>query len=242
MQNYFQYFTEIEERFQQRRGTLLMLSTLDWALIDTWREAGVPLGAVLRGIDDAFEKRASRSPGVRRRARPINGLAWCAQSVMQEAERASEAALGVDQSGEDAGPAPEMTSGFEAERVAAYLRSNAARMEQSSVPGAASAVMEETSARLRQLADELAAGSSRGLEELDGALSALESRVVAALLTGTEEAALLELRQNIARELAAYRSKLPAVQARQVQQQMLEKRLLERHGLPRLSLFYIRHA
>ena len=56
MQNYFNYFTEIEERFQQRRGSLLMLSTLDWALIETWREAGVPLEAVLRGIDDAFDK------------------------------------------------------------------------------------------------------------------------------------------------------------------------------------------
>jgi len=28
--NYFNYFTEIEERFQQRRGSLLLLSTLDW--------------------------------------------------------------------------------------------------------------------------------------------------------------------------------------------------------------------
>jgi len=36
--NYFNYFTEIETRFQQRRGSLLMLSTLDWALIETWRE------------------------------------------------------------------------------------------------------------------------------------------------------------------------------------------------------------
>ena len=65
MQNYFNYFTEIEERFQQRRGSLLMLSTLDWALIETWREAGIPLEAVLRGIDSAFDKhdaKALRSP------------------------------------------------------------------------------------------------------------------------------------------------------------------------------------
>ncbi len=70
MQNYFNYFTEIEQRFQQRRGSLLMLSTLDWALIETWREAGVPLEAVLRGIDNAFDKhnaKGLRSP--RRSAR-----------------------------------------------------------------------------------------------------------------------------------------------------------------------------
>ena len=95
MQNYFNYFTEIEERFQQRRGSLLMLSTLDWALIETWREAGVPLEAVLRGIDDAFDKhdaKALRSP---RKSRKVNGLAWCAQSVMEAVEQAVEASIGA---------------------------------------------------------------------------------------------------------------------------------------------------
>src|SRR5258708_6728910 len=95
MQNYFNYFTEIEERFQQRRGSLLMLSTLDWALIETWREAGVPLEAVLRGIDNAFDKhdaRALRSSG---RTRKVNGLAWCAQSVMEAVEQAMEASIGA---------------------------------------------------------------------------------------------------------------------------------------------------
>jgi hypothetical protein len=87
MQNYFNYFTEIEEHFSRRRGSLLLLSTLDWALIESWREAGVPLAAALRGIDAAFDKyeaRRSKSPG--RQSRKINGLAWCAQAVMAAAE------------------------------------------------------------------------------------------------------------------------------------------------------------
>lgn len=240
MQNYVAYFTEIEERFQQRRGTLLMLSTLDWALIDTWREAGVPLGAVLRGIDDAFEKRASRRRGGRGRARPINGLAWCAQSVMEAAERANEASVGMQRAPGD-GEEAQKESGFEPERVAAYLRSNAEQLTKSDVSTAASAVVAETAARLRSLAEEIATGDACSLEQLDGALTTLESRVIAALLAGMEEAALLRLRDEIAREVAPFRSKLPAVQARQIQQQMLERRLLEQHGLPRLSLFYLSH-
>src|ERR1700745_4259713 len=95
MQNYFNYFTEIEERFQQRRGSLLMLSTLDWALIETWREAGVPLEAVLRGIDNAFDKRDARAHKARGRLQKVNGLAWCAQPVMQATEEMAEAATGV---------------------------------------------------------------------------------------------------------------------------------------------------
>src|SRR6201996_9400817 len=96
MQNYFNYFTEIEERFQQRRGSLLMLSTLDWALIETWREAGIPLEAVLRGIDSAFDKHDAQSLRAgSRRQRKVNGLAWCAQAVMEATELAREAAVGT---------------------------------------------------------------------------------------------------------------------------------------------------
>src|SRR5690242_3417148 len=115
MLNYFNYFTEIEERFQQRRGSLLMLSTLDWALIETWREAGIPLEAVLRGIDDAFDKhdqRVRRSVG---RVRRVNGLAWCAQSVMKATEQAMEAAVGASLNSE----ITKAASGFESDRVAA---------------------------------------------------------------------------------------------------------------------------
>ena len=89
--NHFAYFTEIEDRFAQRRGSLLLLSTLDWALIETWREAGVPLEAVLRGIDAAFDKQESQRARLgSRRQRKVNGLAWCAQAVMEAAEQARD--------------------------------------------------------------------------------------------------------------------------------------------------------
>ncbi len=51
MENYFNYFTEIEEHFQKRRGQARPLSPLDWSLIESLRDAGVPLEVVLRGVD-----------------------------------------------------------------------------------------------------------------------------------------------------------------------------------------------
>jgi hypothetical protein len=125
MQNYFNYFTEIEERFQQRRGSLLMLSTLDWALIETWREAGVPLEAVLRGIDSAFDKHDAKTLRAAGRVRKVNGLGWCAQSVMEAVEQAKEASIGAATgAGADA-----VESGFETERVGQYLDENAVVIE-----------------------------------------------------------------------------------------------------------------
>ncbi len=228
MLNYFNYFTEIEERFQRRRGSLLMLSTLDWALIETWREAGVPLEVVLRGIDDAFDKHdAQRLRASGKRIRKINGLAWAAASVMQAAEVAAEAATGV----EPRDKTEVRESGFEAERIRGFLKANAAAIE-------ATGLQMELARRLRVLAAEDHEGR---LEVLDRTLTVLEEKLLAGLLAETPEEELTELREQAARELAPYRGKMQAVQIRQVQQQFLQKRLLEARGLPRLSLFYMTH-
>lgn len=235
MQNYFNYFTEIEERFQQRRGSLLMLSTLDWALIETWREAGIPLEAVLHGIDNAFDKydeRAQRSGG---RLRKVNGLGWCSQSVMEAVEQAMEAAVGTSPSG-----TPQATdSGFESERVAKYLEDNARALEAAKLAPPADSVAAETSARLQALASGLRTDATVPLEDLDRTLTVLEEKIFAALLTAADETELTALREQAARELAPYRGKMQAVQIKQVQQQFLQKKLLEARGLPRLSLFYM---
>jgi hypothetical protein len=236
MLNYFNYFTEIEERFQQRRGSLLMLSTLDWALIETWREAGIPLEAVLRGIDNAFDKYDERARRSASRLRKVNGLAWCAQSVMEAVEQAMEAAIGASpESAKEAAA----DSGFENERIANYLEQNAGALESAKVNAPADVVVGETAARLRSLAAGLRVDPSTRLEELDQTLTVLEEKIFAALLTAADESELTALRELATRELAPYRGKMQAVQIKQVQQQFLQKKLLEARKLPRLSLFYM---
>lgn len=232
--NYFNYFTEIEERFQQRRGSLLLLSTLDWALIETWREAGIPLEAVLRGIDSAFEKYEARKQ--RGRARRINGLAWCAQAVMQAAEEMREAAAGTAQVITET-----RESGFEHERVAAHLTAAAAALDLTSIAHDACTA---TAARLRELATEVLgkpqqAGARFDLETLERTLTVLEDKLFAALTAAAPEEILVALKEHAARELAPYRSRMSAVQLRQVERQFVQKQLLARYDLPRFSLFYM---
>lgn len=237
MQNYFNYFTEIEERFQQRRGSLLMLSTLDWALIETWREAGLPLDVVLRGIDDAFDHHDSKVARAKSRVRKINGLAWCSQAIMESAQRAAEASIASAPLavGE---PSAEQQTGFEQPRISAFLRTTAASVAAATLPPPADAVAAEITSRLTTLAADVDAAPTN-LEALDRSLTVLEEKLLAALLTATPEDHLTALREQAARELAPYRGKMQAVQIRQVQQQFLGKRLFESHRLPRLSLFYM---
>lgn len=233
MQNYFNYFTEIEERFQQRRGSLLLLSTLDWALIETWREAGIPLEAALRGIDAAFDKYETRQK--RGRMRRINGLAWCAQAVMAAAVELKEASAGTA-----AATTSPAESGFEHERIAAHLESAATALDAAAVAPEPCAA---TAARLRELATEVRASTQSAahvdLEALERSLTVLEEKLFAALTAAAPEELLVRLKEHAARELAPYRSRMGVVQLRQVEHQFVQKQLLVHYSLPRLSLFYM---
>lgn len=232
MRNYFNYFTEIEDRFQQRRGALLLLSTLDWALIETWRDAGIPLEAVLRGIDAAFDKYEARQK--RGRMRRVNGLAWCAQAVMQAAEELREAAAGATPAASEP-----RDSGFEHERVAAHLEAAAEALVASTIAPQACAA---TAFRVRELAAEVRASTesaAHDLEALERTLTVLEEKLFAALTAAAPEELLVGLKEHAARELAPYRSRMGAVQLRQVEHQFVTKQLLVHYGLPRLSLFYM---
>jgi hypothetical protein len=234
VQNYFNYFTEIEEHFQRRRGSLLLLSTIDWALIETWREAGIPLAAVIKGIDTAFDKYDARKN--KARVRRVNGLAYCAQEVISAFEEMQEAAVGAGPA--RTSPADQTANqGFEQERIAAHLEAAAQQLRAAPQNGS----LAEIADRLQALAGEVR-GKLPHLEELEQSLTVLEEKLFAILLTTAAEDVLLALRQQAVAELAPYRSRMPTMQIRQVEQQFLHKRLLEKFNLPRLSLFYMSQA
>jgi hypothetical protein len=239
VQNYFNYFTEIEEHFQRRRGSLLMLSTLDWALIETWREAAIPLAAVLRGIDAAFDKYDARKAAARTRIHRVNGLAWCAQAVMQAVEEMQEAAVGA--STDAACRRQGETPGLEHERIAAYLESCANLLRSAKLVSVARDTASESAKHLEELASQVRS-TLPDLESLERNLTVMEEKIHGAIVATTPESDLLQLREQAARELAPYRARLKTEQIRQVERQFLSRRLLERWNLPRLSLFYLSQA
>jgi hypothetical protein len=238
--NYFEYFSEIEERFSRRRGSILLLNTLDWALIETWREAGIPLEAVLRGIDNAFDKYDLRATKARGRTQKVNGLAWCSQAVLAAAEELVEACTGLA----PVKPTEPRESGFETNRVAAFLTRNALALEAAAKASKTPTTQEAltaTATRLHELAVTMRSDSPLPLDDLDRTLTVLEEKLLLTLQSTATEQQLVDLRAQADRELAPYRSKISATQLRQIHQQFLHKRLLELHLIPRLSLFYMGH-
>ncbi|MBZ5523095.1 MAG: hypothetical protein LAP21_12730 [Acidobacteriia bacterium] len=230
MENYFNYFTEIEQHYQRRRGSGLLLSTLDWALIETWKEAGISLEAVLRGIDTAFDAWERRPKKTTR----INSLAYCSQAVLAAAEDMKEAAVGTARSAETAAP------GLEAEAIVKFLSANAARLRAIDAPDAVRQVAEQCAATLSELAESMGGTAAPlRLEDLERHLTVLEEKLLAAMTISAKEAELLAIRAQADREIATYRSKMTSAQIEQLMKQFTHKRLFELAKMPRLSLFYM---
>jgi hypothetical protein len=227
-ENYFNYFSEIEEHFQKRRGSLLMLSPLDWALMETWKEAGIPLEAVLRGIDSTFEKWERRPSRIRK----VNGLAYCAQEVLASTEAMKEAAVG-------AAVVKKPEALLESERVSQFLASNATQLQRAQLPGTASAVKDQCATTLLALAQSISDGIALANEDLERHLTVMEEKLLGSLLASTPDDVLLHVRKEADRDLAPYRSKMTAPQIEQLHKQYVHKRVLEQYGVPRLSLFYM---
>ena len=233
MENYFNYFTEIEERYQKRRGSALLLSTLDWALIETWKDAGIPLEAALRGIDTAFDSYDVKP--ARAKTRKVNSLAYCSQEVLAAAEEIKEASTGAHKNKEERSAA---VPGMETDAVIAYLEKNAAILGGAKLPEEAMKIAHDIASTLRADTDRFGSGAMR-LEDLERQLTVMEERLFAALLSAASTEELTEIRAQADREIAPYRSKMIGAQIEQLHRQYLNKKMLERAKLPRLSLFYM---
>ena len=236
--NYFNYFTEIEEYFWRKRGAHLLVSPLDWAIVETWQKAGIPLDAVLRGIDSAFESygRSRRAAG-----RPLKSLAYCVDAVLDAATQKQEAAAGTGPEVNRTGTA---SQSFSREELGVFFSRSADRLARAT--DRLSAQDAETARRLNQartsiidLTSLLDSPGELDLEDLERRLTVIEERLTATLTASANDETLLTIRRDLDRQLAPYRKRMTAEQLGQLERQYVQKRLFETFDLPRLSLFYL---
>lgn len=210
------YYQTIEEFFVSRRGDPLFLSNADWLLIRKWRSAGIPLRIVLRGIADALDSHA-HSWG---RDRKVGSLAYCAAEV--------DAASGRWQRALSMG-------GAEQQDAAAFLGSYAESLGRSEGLGPLSRPIARglADALISRAAEDL---SSRDLEEW---LREKESLLLEALRRDMGDAKVAAIEAEVDHDLSSYASRMPAKVLSQIRTQSIARRVLEAHGLGRLSLFHL---
>jgi hypothetical protein len=236
--NYFNYFTEIEEYFWRKRGAHLLVSPLDWAIVETWQRAGIPLDAVLRGIDHAFEshQRSRRAAG-----RPLKSLAYCVDAVLDAATQQKESDVGT---GPQVKRAATPAEPFSRDELRAFFSRNAERLakvaeKQLNLEPELSRRLTQTGGSLAEIRPLLDSAAQLDLEDLERRLTVLEEKLTAALTAAADEQTLLTIRRDLDGQLAPYRRRMTAEQLSQLERQYTQKRLFEHLDLPRLSLFYL---
>ena len=237
MENYFNYFTEIEEHWQQCRGTVTLLSPLDWALIESFQDSGIPLEVVLRGMEAAFAKQAKRQSKVQK----VNSLSYCAQAILSEFERFQESAVGKHQPANSASTQAQS----ERENLVQMMERTAGQLAQVSERigreglSLANGFFESIAETLQLLKEEVSASTHLDFEQLEMRLSMLEDRILATLFAALSDEVLLGLRTEVSQELNRHRRGLKAEHLAMLEKKMMSTKLLERFGVPRLSLFYM---
>jgi len=212
MENYYNYFTEIESYFQTKRESFTLLSTLDWVLIETWKDQGVPLETVLRGMDRAFSK--SR--------RKISSLAYCASAVAEVAEERKD--LRADT------PAPPQFGDNEIRQYLVHLASQIRDLARQ---------FGEFRSRIEAIAVSVESIDGSDFRAAENILNALEEKIVAIISVAASDTTLVEVREDMQKELQPFRSKMTAEQLAMLEQQLWKRKLMEHFGIPRLSLFYL---
>lgn len=227
--NYFNYFTEVEEHFQRARNSgMFMMSPLDWVLVESWKDAGIPLGAVLKGIDRSFEKYHSAK---RRRFSTVNSVAYCSQEVLGAAREMAHGDAVIEQSA---------SAGFEPAALATFFTERAGQLRQAALPGGVPEdLLGGMADTLEHLAEQAGGGELGDLEDLERKLTVLDDRLFAAATVALSEDQLLQLGRELDAELKPYRRRMTAEQLGSLKQTYVRRKTFELLGLPRLSLFHM---
>jgi hypothetical protein len=245
--NYFNYFTEIEEEFVRRRGKPMFISPLDWALVESWKNAGIPLHIVLRAINEAFDALDAR----KHRFRKVNSIFYCEQAV-----ETTFADYRLSQVGSAPTDRPDLqpqaqteraapTSAFSKETLLAFINSSLRDLE-SAVTRAQEnenedvrQAMARAQRRLHEIASEIEGARQISDEALEQDFDAIDRMLLQAASLSLGEKRMADLHREAEAQLKAYKKKIDEKIYAKTVENFINRRLREIHLIPRLSLFYI---
>lgn len=222
--NYFNYFTEIEDTFVRRRGRNLLLSPLDWALIEGWQQRGIPLHIVIRALESVFDT-FDKNPG----KRTIKGLFYCREEVEAQFEEWLTSQVGKASEH----PASE-DGGITREDIEKHISDAIDSLRKPPTPELA-----EDFARAVERLELLLADMGQNHQLVDESLADIERFLEHSLLERAAADELAELETEVAAALKPYKRTIEKDIYESTFRMMLLRRLRENAGVPRLGLFYL---
>jgi hypothetical protein len=233
--NYFNYFTEIEDAFVRRRGRHMFLSPMDWALMETWKQQGIPLHIVLRGVEKSFDSYEARP-----RKRTVKTLLYCQEEVEAQYAEWVEAHVGSATAATE--PESDKTP-FSFAAISEHLqrcRKSLAELVQSrKQEDDLSEGLTRASVLLADIEKDFASGATPDTRKLEDSLTGLERMLNDSMLSVASSGTLDELKNIVKDQLKPYKAQMDAAVYKQTFDNLLLKSLREQFAVPRLSLFYV---
>ena len=228
MSNYFNYFTEVEEYFVRKRGKNLLISPLDWCLVELWRDSGIPLHIVLRGIERSFESAA------RRQKSSPNTLFYCHQAILEAYQEYQNAMVGAseDQESESVAEVSEETARREA--VLGYLEDLEKRLQGREEEG-----FQRAGQRIAALRSEVSVSQPISYQEIDRDLAEIGSMLASTLKEDMGRERARELGSDVKKELKIYRKRLSKEMYQRLEGNYLDRQILGLYDLPEFNLLGI---
>lgn len=240
--NYFNYYTEIEEEFVKRRGKHMLVSPLDWSLIETWQQRGIPLRIALRGITQSFDNYNQQT---RKYTRIVSSLFYCQPAVEEAYQQYLESHIGGRENSQDeaVAPAPEATNGFSTANIKLALDEWQETLTRLSIHFAEDVLLAEAfdraARRMEEISHDLSQHSDNLLGQLDTDLSLIESFLLEAIQQHAGAEKLAELRAAAEKDLKNYRKGMDKEVYEQTLNNWVARKLRDEYRVPRLSLFYL---
>lgn len=219
----------------RRRGRNLLLSPVDWALMESWEKRGVPLRIILTTIDEVFDK-AGTDPD---KAASIRSLSYCRDAVEARYRSWREGRVGAESTKAGAGTAanepPEAPGGGDVSlREGGHIEAAIRRLESLS-PSLAGAAADAASRAVGILNESVEAGDSSAEEVLDRIDGLIDDDLFNAVDPGTLDGALAQAGQEAGGKPAA----MDENEYRRAVELLFRKKLRDESGIPRLSLFHL---
>jgi hypothetical protein len=237
--NYFSYFSEIEDTFIRRRGKHLMLSPMDWALIEGWKERGVPLHVVVRSIEHAFDSHEAK-----KQKRTVKTLLYCQEEVeAQYAEWLVSRVGGHEESAAEGKKVDDSKSPFPRDAVLAHLGRSLNTLRELNTESSNDQQLSDGLSRaitlLSEIKNDYASAAQPDARKLEDSLTGIERLLDDAIRMTVSDSELDAANGEIEAQLKPYQRQMDKAAFEQTRENLLRKRLRDHYGVPRLSLFFL---
>jgi len=224
----------------------MLISPMDWALVESWKNAGIPLHIVLRAINESFDAYDARA----HKFRKVNSIFYCQQAVEASFAQYRLAQVGGpeprSQPRDDsaAGTASSQTV-FPREVVLDFLarcdKELCAAHNKASAEGRAAVedAIARGRARLAEIVAEIEGSTGIHAEALERDLDAIDRMILEGAIAAQGEDGIRQIRAEAQSQLRSYRKKMDKAIYEQTLQNFISRRLRDVNGIPRLSLFYL---